>query len=560
VVLVLRLDLLLHMSPMFLESLLSESSILSGLRGDPTHIRVSPSYLAKTPGSCSAARAVKARPALVPDIDFPRGSNRGEDFALGPVQEGIDLIEFSPHDQGRNRGYLTTQAERHTGLARFTVHAVASYRPHTRTLQDRHLRPVRGHWVLNKHGENESGGTLWEAFHWGRLYESPDGTVREFRFLRMGKADGARRSKAETALAALVTAYGSLAPKPRGRGWREPFHVTRPNASVARVRIAEIGLLDGSRDDLFDGTPEEAHTLYQRHAKERVREVVNTITPTPGADCASCKRLHVCTDLRRTTGVLHVPPFEGRPRHVSASALRYISRCPAQAHLRDLRLPKEHEYTPANRRGHAVHAWLETRHAAVDSSPCTIENIPEDWWKQTGHDLDEEQARLGRHMIGHHTQICPLLADVTHAEPEPPLAFLDTEANTVIQAKPDLLYSVDGVLIWRETKTLHSARLRHDKLFRSFPQLALAVVLLAEKALNNTPEDSLVELEVLTSDGCDVFSLDPGDSAEVERAREVLDDLAMAWHREQAFPTRPGIACATCPVARWCPDQMKDIA
>ena len=469
--------------------------------------------------------------------------------------------EPSLHDRGGCQLHLTQQMGRHAGLARFAAHAIASYRPHTRTLQDQHLRPVRGHWVLNQHGGGDETRSLWEAFHWGRLYESPDGSVREFRFLRMGKADGARRSKAETALAALVTAYGEPAPSLQGKQWRQPFRVTRSTNPVARVYIAEIGLLDGSRDDLFEGTSQEAHAFYQNHAKDRVREVVNTTTLTPGPDCAGCKRSHACTDLRRTSNVLRVPPLGGRPRKVSASTLRYISRCPAQAHLRDLNLPKEQEYTPANRRGHAVHAWLETQHATSDGEPCAAADVPEDWWKKIAHDLDEEQAHLGRRMIGHHSQICPLLADVTQAQPEPPLAFLDTEANTVIVAKPDLLYTVDGVLIWRETKTLQNTRhLRHEHLFQRFPQLALAVVLLAQKALNNTPADSLVELEVLTGDGCDIFTLDPDDPAEVDRARQVLAPLATAWHEEEAFPTRPGIECATCPVARWCPDYTEEIA
>ena len=78
---------------MFLEFLLSELSKFSGVRGNPSHIRVSPSALAKRHGSCSAYQALKARPGLVPDATFPRGRNRVENFPLGPVQDGIDMIE-----------------------------------------------------------------------------------------------------------------------------------------------------------------------------------------------------------------------------------------------------------------------------------------------------------------------------------------------------------------------------------------------------------------------------------------------------------------------------------
>ena len=83
--------------------------------------------------------------------------------------------------------------------------------------------------------------------------------------------------------------------------------------------------------------------------------------------------------------------------------------------------------------------------------------------------------------------------------------------------------------------------------------MALGVVLLAEGALGGDKTFSRVELEILRPTGPDVHLIDPGDAAEVTRAREVLHKLAGAWHGDQRHEPRPGPECVTCEVSRWCP-------
>ncbi|MFL1382256.1 MULTISPECIES: hypothetical protein [unclassified Nocardiopsis] len=204
------------------------SLVPDGVRGDPQHIRVGPAVLGGRDTSCPVRLSLKARPALSPKIRLRRREGPvAEDFPLGPVQEAIDRLEFGHPESGARDGdpvrSLSAKALRHGGLARYAEHAVNTYCSHLRKHDDHHLRPVRGRWVVQRQGPNSP---LWEAYHWGRQYESPDGTHREFRFLRTGPAAPERRTPAETALAAYVTAFGTLDPHPGG--WWEPF---RPGPS-----------------------------------------------------------------------------------------------------------------------------------------------------------------------------------------------------------------------------------------------------------------------------------------------------------------------------------------
>ena len=187
----------------------------------------------------------------------------------------------------------------------------------------------------------------------------------------------------------------------------------------------------------------------------------------------------------------------------------------------------------------------------------TVWDVPaqqDDWsagkWHVTG-----EQARDGTRMLVSHADLCPFhhggIADVRL---EPTLAFHDTAANVIVIAKPDMLYLADGAWVWREIKTRKRLPRRGPDLYQEFPQLAVAVVLMAEHALGGKPCGQRIELELLSPGAGDIWLIDPVDPAEVSAAKAALRELAAPWHADETAAARPGPHCADCPVRRWCPD------
>jgi hypothetical protein len=223
-----------------------------------------------------------------------------------------------------------------------------------------------------------------------------------------------------------------------------------------------------------------------------------------------------------------------------------------------LHLPKANEYGESAVRGQAVHAWLEERHRGPVYKACTDQDVPPragDWSAGKWH-VSGEQAFLGARMLASHAEICAFRRrdHITEVRLEPKLAFHDTAANVIVIAKPDMIYLEDGAWVWREVKSRMRLPRSTADLFRDFPQLALATVLLAENALGGNPIGMRVELELLAPEAGDVLLIDPANPAEVIRARKALYELAAPWHADQMAHARPGPHCRNCPVSRWCPD------
>jgi hypothetical protein len=505
-------------------------------------------------GACPERLAIKARPAMQP---AQRSRARGpflENFPLKAVMAVVDKVEF----HGRNQAEALEQLGRegkpmHPGAIRWGRHAAASYLNLAVSVYTVATMPVPHYWVVQHAGN----ATSWELYAWGRRYESPDGSVREFRFIRFGVADGNKRDKAQVAIAAYSAAFGVPAPWPDP--WREPFRpIPREHVDVRRVRVLEIGLEGGEPDVLFDGTPQEAEAYYAEHARARVGQMSKGGTRQPGWECADCKLATACEALTRIPGMLGIADPTASLRTWSVTDGRYYRVCPAQEHLIRLNLPKENEYTESAIRGQAVHAWLEENHRGPFHTGCSIWDIPsppDDWsvgkWRVTG-----EQALAGSRMLANHADLCPFQrADqIAEVRLEPTLAFHDTAANVIVIAKPDMLYMEAGAWVWREIKTRQRLPRSGTDLFQDFPQLALATVLLAEHALGGKPSGSRIELEFLTPDASDIPLIDPNDPAEVAKARAVVRELAQPWHADKTAAARPGPHCTACPVRRWCPD------
>jgi CRISPR/Cas system-associated exonuclease Cas4 (RecB family) len=275
-----------------------------------------------------------------------------------------------------------------------------------------------------------------------------------------------------------------------------------------------------------------------------------------------CKQFTGCEAVPRRPGVLGLPSRVAPLRKVSVSDLRYHAACPAQGFLRSLHLPKSDEYGSAARLGQAVHGWIEKLHRRPEQPPCAVGDMPSvgENWTQGRWRVSDEDAATGRDMLLHHVDACPFqdAALIQRVEPEALRVVHDTAAQAVVIAKPDLLYQEDGSWVWRELKTTRKRRRHHEDLLDTYPQLALAVALLAQGALGGDPDGSRVEVEILRPDGSDPHVIDPTDPGRQRKALSVLRRYAGPWREDETWDARPGPHCRSCPVSRWCPSAAPD--
>ncbi|MEU5425263.1 PD-(D/E)XK nuclease family protein [Streptomyces olivoreticuli] len=517
------------------------------MTGDQSLVRIGPGTGAgadETLG-CPARDAAKARPGIKVRVPSRLPHEHLETFTLGPVCEVLDLIEFDGEPLERALGALLDRPRPlHPGHLAYVEHAVRLYAG----APDAHgLTPVKPYWVVRK-----DNGRRWELYAWWRRYESADGKLREY--WRLRHADARASTPGEIAIAAYTAAFGVSASWPRH--WSQEFALHASPSQATHVRIVEIGLGDGSRTVQFEGTVDDVRAYYDAFGDTHVRSVVKGGPERPGPACVDCKQFTGCGAVRRTPGVLALPSRKLPLRKVSASDLRYHAVCPAQGFLRSLHLPKSDEYSSAAKLGQAVHAWIEALHRRDGWPACTAADMPaagENWTRGRWRVPDEE-AETGRKMLLHHVDACPFRDSglVERAEPEPLRAVHDTAAQALVIAKPDLLYREDGSWVWRELKTTRISSRRTGDLLDTYPQLALAVVLLAHGALGGDPAGSRVEVEILRPDGSDPHVIDPTDPERLAKAQSVLRRYAGPWRKDHTWEARPGRHCRWCPVSQWC--------
>lgn len=519
-----------------------------GMTGNLNLIRIGAIAAEDEEFSCPSQVATKVRPGVRQQVRPAEVREELETFTLGPFMSALDQIEFSNITIEQARQNIGRSGKRlHPGLVTFTRHALDNYVWPTVDGGATRLRPVRNFWVAQK-----TTARIWELYAWGRRYESPDGSLREFRFLRFGGAGERDRDLTQVAVAVYSTAFGAEAPRPEL--WSEPFQPISARLTVRRVQVVEIGLLGGPPVVLFTGTPAEAEAYFVEHGRHQIAGIAAGATMRPGANCMGCKQLTGCTAITRVPGLLGMGARRAPLRKASISDLRHYQKCPAQAHLRSLNLPKTYEYETSAELGHAVHGWLEVVHADRRCAPAAMPPNVERW---TGGQwvVHSETAQLGRRMLSHHPSVCAFLcaSEISKVRLEPRLTFHDTAAQVIVIAKPDMLYLDEGSWVWREVKTTRKRRWFHDDLLDEFPQLALAVLVLSKGVLRGDPAGSRVELEVLRPDGAEIALIDPTDPARVEKAGAVLRSMAEPWRADSVFEARPGQDCQWCPVSRWCP-------
>ena len=524
------------------------------LAGDDSLVRVGPGTGGSEEHTCPAHAAAKARPGLRPTRGLRLPRPKLETFTLRPVMDAVDRVEFNDETLDQALVWLHSRSTTlHPGHLTYAEHALRMYLGACAGDGEQRLRPVRPYWVAQR--EN---GKLWEMYAWWRRYESADGRLREYRRLRHG--DAGDSSPGEIAVAVYVAVHGRQAAWPRK--WARAFQPYGPTARPERVRVVEVGLADGRQRVQFDGTAEEAEAYYAEHGHAYVARVVAGGRPVPGSSCVGCKQFTGCEAVPRRPGVLGLSSRVAPLRKVSVSDLRYHAACPAQGFLRDLHLPKSGEYGSAARLGQAVHGWIEKLHRRPGQPPCAAGDMPPEGenWTEGLWRVSDEDAATGRDMLLHHVDACPFQDAVLiqQAEPEALRVVHDTAAQAVVIAKPDLLYKEDGSWVWWELKTTRRRRRHHEDLLETYPQLALAVTLLAQGALGGDPDGSRVEVEILRPDGSDPHVIDPTDPGQQRKALSVLRRYAGPWREDETWDARPGPHCRSCPVSRWCPSAAPD--
>ncbi|GAA2866405.1 hypothetical protein GCM10010517_25890 [Streptosporangium fragile] len=528
--------------------------------GNPHAIRLSASLLDRRGGECEDFAAVKARPQLWPRVFEKRRYAPWETFPLGLVMDVLNAVEFEAAriDEALTRTLTRARNTVHPGVAAWVRHACHTYLETAESLaavlsaEGVELRPERNPRIV------QGGRSVTETRSltvWGRWYGSPDGTVVEFRRMRLRRPLGSADTPSAQAMA-YVAAVGKQVADPSELYSVIPVPV-RPVPVPRRVRVVEVGLTTGTDRVLLDSTDmEEIRSAYASNVRPVTVRLLAGGGRTPGQDCAECKARASCGALAHAPGLLGLDDRGTHRRTWSITTSRYYQVCPAQAHLRELRLPGDGETSPAAERGRNVHSWLEAAHDR--GRPCTPADLPEADADDCGIAdglMEREEYRQARPYLLRHLAVCPLRGpgEISEVRPEPKIAVYDEQADVVVLAHPDLLRRVDGRLVYREQKTSAVPRgITAENALEMVPQLALAVCLIAAGVFGDTA--GLVELEQLTPVSAEVLTFDAADPATVSAARKVVLDRVRPWHRDVAFRATPGPWCRFCPVSRWCPD------
>ncbi|WP_370418373.1 PD-(D/E)XK nuclease family protein [Streptomyces sp. QH1-20] len=479
-----------------------------------------------------------------------------EDFSFKPLFALLDAVEC----EGRS---LKEAAADPTNFRKCTpVHiawareAAAVYLAARTAMEARRgaegasLRRVIPAWVVVDALEQPDarGATQYEQTVWGRQYASEDGAVREIWIPSLGTVNS-ERPDVEIAAVADVLLNGVPS--------RTPFDAPAdplpwPRTRPQRVRIVGVGLLDGTTE-VVDWTAEEAGRRIQEAGLEAALvAVVEGREARPGRDCVRCAALPVCRAVPQAPGLLGVDAAPRKRRSLSVTDLRVYGECPERYHAtRVLKLRDGRAENTAIRRGRAVDAWLNARHADPDRIPCRVIELP--GGLPGLEDVEQPEALA---MIRRHRAHCPFdgMPDREAVEPQRRLVAYDARADVLVVADCDLVYSDRGGVVVRETKTTTGSYIPPGGLMSRYPQLALAVLLVHHGVLGGDGCRSRVELEVLRPDSSRLEELDPHDPRTVARARAELQTSIAGWVADRSYPAqpRPETGCASCEVHRWC--------
>lgn len=529
-----------------------------GLIGNETFVRVQSWHTRRIHRKCPQRMAIDVRPGISREDGVLASGVDAPASALGAVNSVLDSIEFDQLTETVALRRWQERTQSAPALVKWTIHAVrqvlSANAAITASLSGQFApAPVSRAWARQR--SDDAG--VYEETVTGRRYES-DG-MRELHLLRTGSVEATVSDEDDDTEVAFVAGVLAGASPVLGGRWDKhtaPFRLGRFE-SPNRVRVVEIGCLDGSFRIRFDGTRHEALRYYEKKVGVSLSEIAAGGGLRPGNDCAGCALVDTCPAVPRVPGLLNVA---GGPRRSwSISSGRDHDRCPARSRLAAMFLPRERaaEDNEATRRGRAVHDWIERCHRHVPPRACRPDADPAESWGSSWAEPDPLEARLAVQMVGDHALVCPLRDPANRGEVlvEWPIVAFDPEANAVVVAKADLLYRDADGWVLRETKT--SRWPKSGDLLKEYPQLALAVLLSSAGVLAHQGTALRVELEQLTGTGPIVTEVDATDAAALVRARRVVTGLAEPLFTDTELRARPGKACLDCPFTRWCPDTRR---
>ncbi|MEV6979927.1 PD-(D/E)XK nuclease family protein [Sphaerisporangium sp. NPDC051017] len=384
-----------------------------------------------------------------------------------------------------------------------------------------------------------------ELAAWALVYESRDG-IREIRRHRISTAHADPNDSdmlwAITAAKVSADLPGDIAP--------------------TRIRVVEIGGVDGSSSVLFDDSPSTATATFEEIGRPQAQQTTQGgARVNPCRECSSCKVAGICEALPNVTGMLGQsgPGFEFRS--VSPMELSAYRQCPAQWFLDHMnKLPKEKGETEAQARGRVVHDWIAKAHSR--GVACQLEDLPSPDGDigSIAEVLSLEDYTAAYPFLVQHVARCPLGDPGIRVRTiEESVYGLDLAAQVIAATKPDMLYSRGDRLVAREVKTSTDFPAQgRDEAYSQNLQIPFLLTMITNglSAWYGATAGT-VELEWLTPDGSEVWSWDSDHQLTVRVAQGDIRREADAWHNDRAWNSRPGPHCTWCPVREWCPDKDK---
>ncbi len=516
--------------------------------GSDALLRISSSALKTLPGSCQIEKVAKSHVSKNAEVrDWATRKDPRSVFLLGAVRAVLamprtptDVDQIIVAELGESATEPSLAAAKM--MVRNALNAVEDFAAEDLT-EDLVMTPTTDFICAN----SDQNRRL-ELTSWGVYYQSADKSVRELRMFCYRDADLARdRNQLIAAVNVLLNGASTDGPLAR---WTEPYQ-TLPTNPPQRVRIRQIGCLDGSAATLFDGDAASA-AAFVGGISAIVQDFLTNPEFTPGNNCVECKFRISCPEITKVPGFLGLPTAGKISKSLSRAMLSSYQRCNYQYFLTYvLKLPKKaFESNAAIARGNAVHEWIMAAHERQIA--CTSADLPDAELGEIATKLGWTQDYLAqaRNWIKSHIEVCPFQHSATHLLSEQTKTVWDSDADVVITTRADELGNRSGRSLWREIKTTSTMQaLTKNEYLLLYPQVAFAIGIQAENG-------GLVELEILTPESGQLIEFDAADAAVQLAATKALAINFDQLHHDEEFAASPGMACLSCPVSAWCDQRV----